>query len=263
MQLVEKYRPSRIDDFIGLARPKAILNQFLRKPYEGAFLFVGSSGTGKTAFADAIAAALPGELHPIPSQTCDKESVMELRHKCAYFPMRGRWHCPRIDECDSMSHAAQNAFLSILDGTFPCKDTVFLFTANELTNLRPRFLSRTRVIEFTTDGMEDQGAALLEKIYNIEAPGSIIKPDYRQLMIDAKNNVREALMNLELEILSPTPIGDRKKKPVESSSVPHLVEPRLTNKKDGTVDPFRSEACKRAWITIRANRAKALAAKSA
>ena len=247
MQLTEKYQPQHLDDFIGLERPKAIMRQFLARPYESAFLFLGPSGIGKTSFANAVARALPGEIHTIPSQACDKDAVAALRHKCAYVSMTSRWHVALVEECDEMSHAAQLAFLSVLDGTLPFKDTVFIFSANATKKLRPRFLSRCRIIEFTTEGIEDAGAQFLEKIYHAETSANT-PPDFRQLMIDAKNNIRAALMNLELEILCPSPPRPKYIEPV-------TIDAPRRSRHDGTVDPKRSEACKRAWITIRANRA--------
>lgn len=49
--LVEKYRPTRITDFIGLDRPKKVLTAFCKRPASGAWLFVGPSGVGKSTMA--------------------------------------------------------------------------------------------------------------------------------------------------------------------------------------------------------------------
>ena len=58
--LVEKYRPIRIADFIGLERPKKILTAFLKRPASGAWLFLGPSGVGKSTMAMALAVELTG-----------------------------------------------------------------------------------------------------------------------------------------------------------------------------------------------------------
>jgi replication-associated recombination protein RarA len=68
MNLTEKYLPRTINDFAGLARPKAILAAFAKQPYSAAFLFVGPSGIGKTTMAMALAEQINGEVHHISSR---------------------------------------------------------------------------------------------------------------------------------------------------------------------------------------------------
>lgn len=47
--LSEKYRPHSLQDFVGLDKPKKVLQKFAENPFpNAAFLFVGPSGTGKT-----------------------------------------------------------------------------------------------------------------------------------------------------------------------------------------------------------------------
>jgi len=48
--LAEKYRTRAIHDFVGLEKPKRILGKFAANPYPSAWLFVGSSGIGKTSY---------------------------------------------------------------------------------------------------------------------------------------------------------------------------------------------------------------------
>ena len=71
--LAEKYRPTRIADFIGLERPKRVLSVFCSRPASGAWLFVGPSGVGKSTMALTLAAELQAELHKIPSQKCKRK----------------------------------------------------------------------------------------------------------------------------------------------------------------------------------------------
>ena len=69
--LAERYQPQTVADFVGLEKPKRIMEKFCANPYPSAWLFVGPSGTGKTSMALAICKAVGGELHHIPSQSCD------------------------------------------------------------------------------------------------------------------------------------------------------------------------------------------------
>ena len=63
VSLAEKYRPRVVADFIGLAKPKAIVSNFLKAPRESAFLFTGGTGLGKTTLALAMANEL-GAVEP-------------------------------------------------------------------------------------------------------------------------------------------------------------------------------------------------------
>ena len=77
--LAEKYRPVRIADFIGLDRPKKVLTAFCKRPTSGAWLFLGPSGVGKSTMALALAAELQAELHKIPSQKCNAQTIRRYR----------------------------------------------------------------------------------------------------------------------------------------------------------------------------------------
>jgi replication-associated recombination protein RarA len=82
--LAEKYRPIRIADFIGLERPKRVLSAFCKRPASGAWIFLGPSGVGKSTMALAVAAELQAELHKIPSQKCNAQSIEDTVRRCWY-----------------------------------------------------------------------------------------------------------------------------------------------------------------------------------
>lgn len=206
--LAEKYRPRRIDDFVGLDKPKRLLARFCASPFPSAWLFVGPSGTGKTSMALAMAGQLPAELHHIPSKSCDLATVENVC-QCHYAPrMFDGWRpCPfhlvLVDEADSMSSAAQMAFLSKLDATAFPPATIFVFTCNATANLDARFLSRCRTVEFSSYGMNAPISELLQRIWAAETGGNPMPgPNFSRIAKDANNNTRDALMSLEMELMS-------------------------------------------------------------
>ena len=207
--LAEKYRPRRIEDFVGLDKPKRLLARFCGNPFPSAWLFVGPSGTGKTSLALAMAEQLPAELHHIPSKNCDLATVENVCRQCHYAPrMFDGWkacpfHLVLVDEADSMSPAAQMAFLSKLDATAFPPGTIFVFTCNATTNLESRFLSRCRVVEFSSYGMNGPISELLERVWTAETSRGVTDaPNFSRIAKEANNNTRDALMSLEMELMS-------------------------------------------------------------
>lgn len=227
--LVEKYRPMKLEDFAGLARPKAILSQLVREPYPSAWLLLGPSGLGKTTMALAVAEAIAGDVHHIPSRKCDLETVDQVVHGCWYVPMRGQWHVVLVDEADQMSQAAQLAFLSKLDTTAAPPNTIFIFTANDTALLKDRFLSRCRTIKFDGSDVLEPGAQLLERIWRAESSKPCPPAAYfTDLLTTANLNVRQAIMELEVDLIAgPAP---QLPKPAAPVVKPVMARRRVTPK---------------------------------
>jgi DNA polymerase III gamma/tau subunit len=203
--LSEKYRPHSLQDFVGLDKPKRVLQKFAENPFpNAAFLFVGPSGTGKTSAALALCEMIGGELHHIPSQNCNVATVEEVCRVCHYVPRNGQksLHVVLVDEADVMTAQAQLSFLSKLDGTAFPPQTVFVFTANDTERLQPRFLSRCMTLQFQSHGMAKEAATLLERIWIAEAGETADKPNFLRLVQESKNNLRDAVNSLQVEILA-------------------------------------------------------------
>jgi DNA polymerase III gamma/tau subunit len=150
----------------------------------------------------ALGAEMNGELHHVPSQKCTVDAVEDVVRRCWYVPMNNTFHVVLVDEADRMSSAAQLALLSKLDSTAFPPQTIFVFTCNTTDGLEPRFLSRCRVLEFSSYGMSQGIVGLLEAVWNRETDGAGNPPNFARLAKDALNNVRDALMKLELEIMT-------------------------------------------------------------
>lgn len=204
--LTDKYRPRAVDDFVGLQKPRTILGNFLKRPRPASFLFVGPPGVGKTTMALAVADALGAcngfDLHKIPSQKCTVQTVDDVVRQCWYCPHKaGGFHVVLVDEADQMSPAAQLSLLSKLDASDPPPQTIWIFTANDTDRLDARFLSRAMRIEFSSYGMREALAAFLERIWANETSNATEAPDFMRMAKDSTNNVRDALMRLDVELL--------------------------------------------------------------
>jgi replication-associated recombination protein RarA len=200
--LTERYRPATIGQFVGLEKPKRLCARLAENPFDSAWLFVGASGTGKTTMALALASIMPAELHHIPSQECNLESIERIRRTCQYVPRLGcKKHLVLIDEADRMTAAAQLSMLSKLDSTNFPPDTIFILTCNQTDGLEPRFLSRLRTVEFSSYGLASDAAALLESVWKAEAAADAKTPNFARIVKESNNNIRESLLKLETELL--------------------------------------------------------------
>jgi replication-associated recombination protein RarA len=201
--LTEKYRPLKVAGFIGLDKPKEKMAALVARPFDSAWMFVGPSGMGKTTLALAVADELNAELYHVPSQRCTIAEVEKIRSRCQYSPAFGkRLHLILVDEADTMSKAAQDAFLSILDSTNRAPNTIIIFTCNETLGLENRFLSRCFEVKFSSHAVSQQISAMLAEVWEVETNGNPSVPNFQRIVKEANNNIRAALMDLQLAIMA-------------------------------------------------------------
>jgi replication-associated recombination protein RarA len=251
--LVDKYKPLRLSEFAGLRGPCGVLTKLTANPYPSAWLLIGESGLGKTTAAFAVGLEMKAQVHHLASRQCDLEAVDRLVSSCRCAPMfaESRYHVAIVDEADRMTQAAQLAFLSVLDGTVPCPNTVFFFTTNDPSNLEVRFRSRCRPLHFRPEA--EAHTAFLRAVWAKET--TLPAPDLAAILASAGGNLRSALNTLEVELIAPGSF-----EPAEA-----LTEQRLPillphrRDKNRKPDNWRVAAAKKAWVTIRANRAAAAA----
>ncbi len=239
LPLVEKYRPRKIADFAGIARPKSILRGLLAKPRPCSLLFIGPPGTGKTTLSECFADELNAALILVKSRELDAARVDAIWRDVHYFPPDGKqWWVVLVNEADTMSGAAQNALLSHLDGDSSYEfqfggsmrqgnapNVIWIFTMNGSgsygTNLpdtfERRFVSRCLPpIQFRADSINAELPDYLSRIWHQE--GGQGQPNaLAEIASESCGSVRDALMAVELALLDP---------PVEAEPEP---EPETVN----------------------------------
>lgn len=205
--LTEKYRPRRLEDIVGQEGPRRVLTALVASPYPSSWVLVGPSGLGKTTAALAVANTMPAELHHIAAGECRLEIVQETCRRCHYAPCRlqdwkpVQFHVVLADEADQMSIAAQHAFLSQLEEPVGPPKTIFIFTCNTTNAIENRFLSRCRVLTFSSENLGDELERFLRRIWSLENRNGRAAPDFAGIVRGSGCNVRSAANLLEMALM--------------------------------------------------------------
>ena len=149
--LANKYRPKTFEDVSEQGAIKKIIdNQIANNDLRNAYLFCGGAGTGKTTCARIIADMInEGKGNPIELDAASNNSVDDVRRIIAdskFKSMNSKYKIYIIDECHSLSNAAWQAFLKLLEE--PPKFTVFMFCTTDPQKIPGTILSRVQRYNF-------------------------------------------------------------------------------------------------------------------
>ena len=156
--LTVAYKPQALAGIRGQPGAVLSLGSFVASPYPCSFLFHGPSGVGKTATAFALAREIGvavdaeemGGLYEIPAGQQDGAAVCRLMNSLAMRPMMGSgWKLVIVNEADCMTRQAEMIWLDALE-SLP-RNTIVVFTTNEIGRLSERFLGRCEIVPFYGD----------------------------------------------------------------------------------------------------------------
>ena len=201
--LANKYRPKTFDDVSEQSAIKTIIeNQIANNDLRNAYLFCGGAGTGKTTCARIIANMInEGKGNPIELDAASNNSVDDVRriiNDSKFKSMDSKYKIYIIDECHSLSNAAWQAFLKLLEE--PPKFAVFMFCTTDPQKIPGTILSRVQRYNFqriSKDGIVKRLAYIIE-CENKE--GNIISYENEALDYIAKQaqgGMRDAITTLD------------------------------------------------------------------
>lgn len=149
--LANKYRPKTFEDVSEQGAIKVIIeNQIANDDLRNAYLFCGGAGTGKTTCARIIADMINEHKgSPIELDAASNNSVEDVRRiitDSKFKSMDSKYKIYIIDECHSLSNAAWQAFLKLLEE--PPKFTVFMFCTTDPQKIPGTILSRVQRYNF-------------------------------------------------------------------------------------------------------------------
>jgi len=192
----------KIADFVGLAKPKLLLQKLAVSPNCRALLFEGKSGSGKTAMALAFAAEIPAEVHLLPANECTRENLSGLWVRCQGYPLPGfRKHLVLVDQADTLRMPQQLDLRSYIDGPSALDHVLWVFTGVPSDRLEDGFRSRCLQLEFSTYGNSKAAAELLERVWQAEVPNAP-PPNFARLIKEANGNILAALQQMELKLMA-------------------------------------------------------------
>lgn len=149
--LANKYRPKRFEDVSEQGAIKTIIeNQIKENDIRNAYLFCGGAGTGKTTCARIVAGMInEGKGNPIELDAASNNSVDDVRKiiiDSKYKSLDSKYKIYIIDECHSLSNAAWQAMLKLLEE--PPASTIFIFCTTDPQKIPRTILSRVQRYNF-------------------------------------------------------------------------------------------------------------------
>jgi replication factor C small subunit len=174
----EKYRPSKLEDFI---LPKRIISMFqssneIQIPQN--FLFFGTPGLGKTSLAKFLASHFDYLYINVSSETGIDVVRNKISEYCSSISMYSNLKVVILDEMDGASDAFYKALRATMEQYSDCR---FIGTCNYINKIPDAIKSRFELINFnfTSDSeIKECYILLLKRIKNIlESEGFTISKE--------------------------------------------------------------------------------------
>jgi DNA polymerase III delta prime subunit len=196
---VEKYRPKKLDEFVGNDALKTQIKHFIDKNDIPNLLFYGEAGGGKTSLAKLIANELGAQYLYINAS--DKNGIDFVRDEIVPFAssIGFNFNSKKIvilDEYDNTTIQAQSALRNIIE-TYS-SNTRFIITCNYINKLIDPIKSRFHSIKIGSPSKKEVAHHLLhiletEKVeYSKNDVASIINghyPDFRKIINTLQGNI--------------------------------------------------------------------------
>lgn len=144
--LVEKYRPTVLQDYVGNEQVKDTIQKYLDQNDIQNFIFYGPAGTGKTTLAKLIVKNLDCDYLYINAS--DENGIDTIREKVKGFASAASWNGIKVvilDEADFLTIMAQASLRNVIE-TFS-RSTRFILTCNYLERIIDPLQSRCQTLK--------------------------------------------------------------------------------------------------------------------
>jgi replication factor C small subunit len=206
---VEKYRPSKLENYVGNEHLKSTISKYLEQNDIQNLIFYGQAGGGKTTLAKLIVGNLDCDYLYINAS--DERGIETIRDKVSGFASVASFKSLKVvilDEADFLTINAQASLRNVIE-TFS-RTTRFIMTCNFVERIIDPLQSRCQVIKIVPPSKSEVAkhlAWILEKesiSYTLEDIKVIVNqyyPDLRKCLNTIQLNSKDSTLKLDNSIL--------------------------------------------------------------
>ena len=207
--LVEKYRPSKLDNYVGNENIKKSISKYLDQNDIQNLIFYGPAGTGKTTLAKLIVQNL--DCDHLYINASDERGIETIRDKVQSFASVASFSPLKVvilDEADFLTIQAQASLRNIIE-TFS-RTTRFIMTCNFVERIIDPLQSRCQVLKIVPPTKKDV-AKHLNWICNEESISHDVNdlvplvnqyyPDLRKCINTIQLSTQDNILKLDQSVL--------------------------------------------------------------
>jgi DNA polymerase III delta prime subunit len=207
---VEKYRPSKLEDYLGNEHLKETISNFIENGEIPHLLLYGNPGVGKTSLAKLLVSSL--DCDSLMINASDENGIDVIRNRIKGFVSTIGFRNIKIiilDESDFLTIQSQSVLRNLME-TFS-KHSRFILTCNYLERISEAIRSRCQEFEITPPHKNDVKKHIVKILikehikYNIEDVSPYIDvsyPDIRKIINDIQLNSTKGILRLNKKSLS-------------------------------------------------------------